>query len=126
MNAFKTLGVMLVLSLAVASCGPVVLTVQPGHHPPPWFYPNRVEVVRYVYFPEYVIYYDLSTQSYLYLDNGAWIRVRTLPPTYRHLDLNRSRYIRIPDFQGDDIGRYHDDRQNNRGRSNLNTPGRQN
>lgn len=117
---------MLMLFFTMASCGPVVLTVQPDHRPPPWFYPNRVEIVRYVYFPEFRIYYDLSLRSYLYLDNGAWIRVKTLPPSYGRLDLNRARYVRIPNYQGDDIGRYHDEQNGNRGRSNLNTPRRQN
>ena len=104
-----------------SSCGPVVITARPQYPPPPWFYPHRLEVVRYVYFPEYNIYYDLSVRSYLYFDNGGWIRANTLPPHLRHLDLNRSRYERIHNYQGDDIAPYHNDHNLNRGRSNRDT-----
>jgi len=112
---------------AVASCGPVVLTSHPGPPPPHWFYPNRLELVRYVYFPEVHLYYDFTDHLYLYPESGVWIRVRTLPAAYRSFSPERSRYVRVRDYFDDDIGRY--DRENNRsgGRSNLNTPpGRRN
>ncbi len=107
--------------LTLVNCGPVIVSSRPGHPPPPWFYPNRIEVVRYVYFPEYRIYYDLSERTYLYLDGGVWIRARTVPPAYRNINLARSRYVRIPDYQDDNIAPYHNNNRS-RGRSNLNTP----
>lgn len=106
--------------LMLASCGPVVISSRPDHPPPPWFYPDRVEVVRYIYFPEYKIYYDLTTYTYLYFDNGAWIRVKRLPRRYQHIDLKRSRYTRIKNYTGDNIQQYHINRSNTRGRSNIN------
>jgi len=126
MRHLKHLMVGLLALFAFGSCGPVVLTARPDHHPPPWFYPNRLEVVRYVYFPEFHIYYDLSYQGYLYFENGAWIRVKTLPPAYRRLNLNGSRFVRIRDYQGDDIERYRSEKNLNRGRSNLTTPRKNN
>jgi hypothetical protein len=94
---------------SLESCGPVVVTSRIGTPPPPWFYPNRAETVRYIYFPEYDIYYDFSIRSYLYLDNNIWINANLLPARYRHLDLRRSRQVRIHDYFGDDIKRYHSD-----------------
>ena len=104
------------------SCGPVVLTSRPNNMPPPWFYPNRLEVVRYVYFPEYSIYFDLSARTYLYFDGGVWARSKVLPPRYRSIDLSRRRYRRIPNYNDDNIRRYHEEHNANRGRSNQNTP----
>ncbi len=114
--------VLLLLSvLAISSCGTVVISSRPNQPPPPWFYPNRLEVVRYVYFPEISIYYDLTARSYLYLDGGIWVRRNILPPRYQNYDLIRSRYERIKNYHDDNIRRYHDDNNANRGRSNVNT-----
>lgn len=110
----------------LGSCGPVVISSRPNHHPPSWFYPNRLEVVRYVYFPEFSIYYDLSAQTYLYLDGGIWVRRKVLPPRYRTIDLSRHRYERIKNYQEENIRRYHEEHNANRGRSNRTTPKRRN
>lgn len=115
--------IMVVVLLLLARCGPVVVTSRPHNPPPPWFYPNRIEVVRYVYFPEYMIYYDLSARTYLYLEGNVWVRRNTLPPRYSHINLGRSRYERIRDYSDDNIRGYHDEHNANRGRSNRNTPG---
>ena len=103
----------------LTSCGPVIVSSRIGNPPPPpWFYPNRVEVVRYVYFPEYSIYYDLSARNYLYWDSGVWVRVNVLPARYRTVNLSRSRYVRVRNYNDDNIKRYHDQNNLNRGRSN--------
>ena len=104
--------------LLAASCGPVVITSRHGTPPPPWFYPNRLEVVRYVYFPEFSIYYDLSARTYVYLDGGLWVRRKLLPPRYRNINLRRHRYERIRNYHDDNIRRYHEENNANRGRSN--------
>ncbi len=110
-----------IILLAFVSCGPVVISSRPSNPPPPWFYPNRLEVVRYVYFPEISIYYDLTARTYLYLDGGIWVRNTRLPARYRNYDLRRSRYERIRNYHNDNIQRYHDEHNANRGRSNINT-----
>jgi hypothetical protein len=112
----------LITLLLLASCGPMVLTTGVSEPPPPWFYPNRLEVVRYVYFPEYRFYYDLSARTYLFLDGGVWVRRNVLPPRYRSIDLRRSKYERIEGYRNDNIKQYHDDNNANRGRSNRTTP----
>ncbi len=117
--------ILMLLTLAVAitlsGCGPIIISSRPDVPPPSWFYPNRVETVRYVYFPDYLIYYDLSIRSYVYLENGVWITIRTLPDRYNSINFDRSRFIRIQDYHGDNISRYHTDV--NRGRSSTGTKG---
>ncbi len=110
--------VIFISTLVIQSCGPVVISSSLDNPPPPWFYPNRVEVVRYVYFPDYNIYYDITLRHYLYFDNNVWITVNVLPPRYSHINLHRSRYVRIRGFNGDNIRSYHStNRYYNRNRS---------
>lgn len=104
------------LFMTLASCGPVIISSRPESPPPPWFYPHRVEMVRYVYFPDYMIYYDLSLRNYIYLENGAWITVTVLPQRFNTINFHRARFVRIQNYRGDHIGTYH--RDSNRGRSN--------
>jgi len=91
------------------SCGPVVFSSRLGTPPPPWFYPNRVENVRYMYFPEHKFYYDFTQKNYIYFNNGAWLSVNILPSRYNGINLRRSRQVRIKDYHGDNIKRYHND-----------------
>ena len=107
--------------LVLAGCGAVVISLRPNNPPPSWFYPNRLEVVRYAYFPEFSIYYDLSARTYLYLDGGVWVGRNILPPRYHHIDLRRSRYERIRNYSDDNIWQYHEEHNVNRGRSNRTT-----
>ncbi|MCK5442744.1 MAG: hypothetical protein KAJ23_12715 [Maribacter sp.] len=120
-SLFRSL-LLFIAFLVLAGCGTVVISSRPNNPPPSWFYPNRLEVVRYVYFPEFSIYYDLSARTYLYLDGGVWVGRNILPPRYRHIDLRQSRYERIRNYNDDDIQRYHDEHNANRGRSKRNTP----
>ena len=106
---FFTLALLFSFTLSLESCGPVVVTSRIGTPPPPWFYPNRAEVVRYVYFPEHEIYYDFSLRNYIYLDNGIWITANILPARYKQIDFRRSHRVRINNYFGDDIKRYHKD-----------------
>jgi hypothetical protein len=103
--------------LFLGGCGPVVISSRPNYPPPPWFYPNRLEVVRYVYFPELTIYYDLSQHTYLYLNGGVWVRSAVLPPRYRNIDLRRSRYERVRNYRDDNIKKHYE--QQRGGRSNV-------
>jgi len=103
----------------IQSCGPVIVSHRLADPPPPWFYPHRIQTVRYVFFPEISIYYDLSTRSYIYLDGGIWVRKNVLPAKYRNKDLSKYRYERIRNYYDDDIQRYHQKNNSNRRRSNA-------
>lgn len=89
------------------SCGPIIISSRPSHPMPSWFYPNRVVNVRYVYFPDVMIYYDISHRNYLYFENNIWISVDVLPPRYNSFNLHRARQIRVNDYYGDNIRDYH-------------------
>lgn len=102
----------------MTSCGTVLVTSRHHNPPPPWFYPNRVQLVRYVYFPELTIYYDLTARTYIYLDANVWVRSQILPTRYKSINLNRSRYERVRNYREDNIKRYHEENNVNRGRSN--------
>ena len=119
-------GLTTIFLLFLVGCGPVVWTASVEHPPPAWFYPNRLEVVRYVYFPEFSIYYDLTARTYIYFDGGVWVRRTVLPPRYRTLDLRRARYERIRGYRNDNIQRYHEEHNANRGRSNRTATRRNN
>ncbi len=114
-------GIVLFGLFLLQGCGPVIVSHTLADPPPPWFYPNRIETVRYVFFPEFNIYYDLSARMYIYIDGGIWVRRQVLPPRYRSYDLRRSRYQRIRNYHGDNIKRYHEEQNANRGRSNRST-----
>ncbi len=119
-SLWRAIGLFLlyIVMMLIASCGPVVITSRPGPPPPPWFYPHRVEVVRYVYFPELTVYFDLQTHTYLYWEGNTWMRREQLPSRYRNYDLSRQRYERIKGYDNDDINPYHQQYRSNSGRSN--------
>lgn len=106
--------------LGLESCGPVVVTSRIGTPPPPWFYPNRAEVVRYIYFPEYEIYYDFSLRNYIYFDNNVWVSINVLPARFSHINLRRSHHFRINNYFGDDVKRYHNENRSNLNRRDMN------
>jgi len=100
------------------SCGPVIISTRPNMPPPPWFYPNRVVNVRYVYFPDFTIYYDLTLRHYVYFENGVWLSVNALPQRFNTLNFRNSRQIQIRDYFGDDIREYHPNNAYVKGRRN--------
>ena len=93
--------------LSLNSCGPVIISSRPSQPTPSWFYPNRVENVRYVYFPDFSIYYDLTIRQYTYFDNGVWVNVNVLPPRFNNTNLRKTKQIRINNYFGDNIREYH-------------------
>ena len=99
--------VFIISILTLGSCGPVVFSSRLGTPPPPWYYPNRVETVRYIYFPDYEMYYDFSFRTYRYFDNGVWISVKVLPKHFHGINLKRSRKVRIHNYFKDDLKKYH-------------------
>ncbi|MEI7676972.1 MAG: hypothetical protein WCJ03_09345, partial [Bacteroidales bacterium] len=43
--------------------------------------------VRYYYFPDLEMYYDLSNRDFIYLSDGQWLFSNTLPPFYADYNL---------------------------------------
>ena len=111
---------LVLLLLMFVGCGPMIISPSSEALPPNWFYPNRVENIRYVYFPEHMIYYDLSLQNYIYLNNGVWVTVKILPSYYNSINLKRSRFVFVKGYRGDNISIYH--RENNTTRFRTSEP----
>jgi hypothetical protein len=121
-----TLALLFVVMSSLESCGPVIISSRPSHPTPPWFYPNRVENVRYVYFPEFSIYYDLTLRDYIYFDNGVWLHVNVLPPRFNTINFKKTRQIRINNFFGDNIREYQSENSYVKGRREATNKGRRN
>jgi len=109
MKPIKLIFTMLLLSvfISVDSCGPVIVSTQNNHPNPPWFYPNRVINLRYIYFPDYVVYYDLTYGNYIYLDQGVWVTVKVLPPRFNTVNFKHEKRIRVNNYFDDNIREYH-------------------
>ena len=98
---------LIIIILLINSCGSFVYISKIGTPPPQWYYPNKVETVRYIYFPDYEIYYDFSLNNYLYLNDGNWLHATVLPKRFYGIDLQRSKQVRITNYYGDNIKKYH-------------------
>ncbi|MEO7598565.1 MAG: hypothetical protein ABIV50_06510 [Opitutus sp.] len=51
------------------------------------YYDQPVQVVqpaRYVYYPQYEVYYNSARGTYVYYDNGGWVTRRDLPRRWAH------------------------------------------
>lgn len=93
--------------LSLESCGSLIVSSGPSYSTPPWFHPNRVVNLRYVYFPNHMVYYDLSMANYIYLDNGIWITVKVLPQRFNGINFRHVKQIRVNNYYGDNIKEYH-------------------
>ena len=96
---------------SLESCGPVIVSSGPSYSTPPWFYPNRVLNLRYIYFPDYMVYYDLSLGNYIYFNNGIWLTVKVLPQRFNTINLKRAKRVRVNNYFGNNIAEFH--RRNN-------------
>lgn len=65
----------------------VTPSAQVTYENPSWA-PPYVAGVRYYYLPDIEAYYDLSSQQFVYLNDGQWSYSQTLPSIYAGFDLN--------------------------------------
>lgn len=56
----------------------------------PLWGPVGYDYVRYYYLPDVEVYYDVTTRQYIYFNNGAWVRISSLPPVPRSFDIYNS------------------------------------
>ncbi|MBF4488059.1 hypothetical protein [Flavobacterium sp. CSZ] len=68
--------------------------------PPSWG-PVGYTDVRYYYLPDLETYYDVNTSNYVYLNNGRWVRTRSLPSAYRNYDLYSHYKVVLTDYRGE-------------------------
>lgn len=75
----------------VTSSRPVVRVEYENPTWAPVYHPG----VRYYYFPDLEVYYDLQNRDFVYLNNGRWLFSRELPPFYSDYDLYNSHVISL-------------------------------
>ena len=66
--------------------------------PPVWG--PTVTTEEYYYLPDIDSYYDIHQSQFIYLNNGVWIRSRSLPRRYRSYNLNTGYVVALNDYHG--------------------------
>ena len=86
----------LIMALGFSSCGPSYYGPSGNgyndnyyDYNPAWA-PDYYAGTRYYYFPDIETYYDLATRNFVYLNNGRWLFVQTLPPFYSTFNLGNA------------------------------------
>jgi hypothetical protein len=87
LNPFRLKTCYVILILALNGCATTSIENQAVQYSNPSWAPAYYPGVRYYYFPDIETYYDLSSQEFVYLDNGQWLFSHTLPPIYSGYDL---------------------------------------
>jgi hypothetical protein len=65
---------------------------------PDWGVP--VTTARYYYIPDIETYYDVTSNEYIYFNNGNWTRSTSVPAAYKNYDWEGGRKIPINDYRG--------------------------
>jgi hypothetical protein len=55
---------------------------------------------EYYYLPDVYSYYDIPHSQFIFLNNGVWIRSRSLPRRYRNYNLNSGYIVILHDYHG--------------------------
>jgi hypothetical protein len=66
--------------------------------PPVWG--PVVTTEEYYYLPDINSYYDINQSQFIYLNNGVWIRNKSLPRRYNTYNLNGGNVVIIDDYRG--------------------------
>ncbi|KAF2513638.1 hypothetical protein EYY60_05275 [Flavobacterium zhairuonense] len=98
MKSFKFLATGILFFTVYFSNAQVNVNVNIGT-PPAWG-PVGYTDVRYYYLPDLETYYDINTANYIYINNGKWIRTRSLPTVYRNYDLYNEYKVVLTDYRG--------------------------
>lgn len=73
--------------LSVDGCVVTAPLPQTVHYTNPAWAPEYYPGVRYYYLPDIEVYYDLSNQNFVYLNNGFWTTSPSLPAMYGSYNL---------------------------------------
>jgi len=90
MGTFKELRMIIGFIIAIyctTGCGTSsYVSYDAQYENPPWA-PPYYHGVRYYYLPDIEVYYDLTDDEFVYLDNGQWLFSPALPAMYASYDL---------------------------------------
>jgi hypothetical protein len=74
----------------------VVNPLTPSAAPPPWAPAHGYyKETRYIYYPQYNVYYDTRTRVYLVRSGSTWARSAAPPPGVRKQELQKSRKVYV-------------------------------
>ena len=76
---------LLTISASLRSDAQVNVSVNIGSQP--LWGPTGYDAVEYYYLPDLQMYYYVSSHQFIYLNNGNWVFVNSLPAQYRGYDL---------------------------------------
>ena len=90
----------MLLFISLSSQAQVSVNVNLGT-PPVWAPApaERVET-QYYYLPDIDAYYDVPSERFIYIKNGAWIRSTALPYQYRNYNLRGGNVVYLTDYRG--------------------------
>jgi hypothetical protein len=101
----KKIAFALALFMSVLAHSQVSVNVNIGT-PPNWG-PVGYDDSRYYFLPDIDIYYDVTQSQYIYLDNGVWVRERSVPARYRNYDFYSGYKVVLRDYKGSKPYSYH-------------------
>jgi hypothetical protein len=87
MERLKIMGIVVLLAVSLTGCDTASPVSAGIHYTNPAWAPPYYTGVRYYYLPDIEVYYDLSGQEFVYLDNGQWLFSPGLPEVYGGYDL---------------------------------------
>lgn len=97
MKHFKLIILGLILTASHASQAQIDVNINLGT-PPVWG--PVVTTEEYYFLPDINSYYDIRQSQFIYLNNGTWIRTKSLPRRYRNYNLNTGYVVVLNDYNG--------------------------
>lgn len=97
MKTFKLFVVGIFLLVFSFSQAQVKVNVNIGNLPA---WGPTVTTEEYYYLPDIDSYYDIRQSQFIYLNNGQWIRSRSLPIRYRSYNLKTGYVVVLNDYHG--------------------------
>lgn len=96
----KNLIILASISVLFTMCAPSRPAVVSQPEPPPMWGPVGYEDVRYYYFPDMMVYYDVYSSMYIYPRGNRWVSAYYLPNHYGHFDLYNTYKVGLVDYYG--------------------------
>lgn len=96
----KNLIILASISVLFTMCAPSRPAVVSQPEPPPMWGPVGYDDVRYYYFPDMMVYYDVYSSMYIYPRGNRWVSAYYLPNHYGHYDLYNTYKVGLMDYYG--------------------------
>jgi hypothetical protein len=96
----KNLIILVFISGLFIRCAPSRPAVVSYPETPPMWGPAGYDQVRYYYFPDMMVYYDVHSSMFIYPRGSRWVSAYYLPSHYGHFDLYNSYKVVLTDYYG--------------------------